>query len=123
MKGTGDINDPHLEAIDDSLSLVPGDLGLSGFEDELSSQWGACLDGKERAFRVISAFWQIMPRAAKPHEADLVLVDLGPNLGAIIRAGLIASTCVVIPFVAGPVLVAGASQPGPNLPALAGRMG
>lgn len=98
LKGTGDISDPHLEVISETLSLVAGDLGLSGFEDELSSQWGGCLDRKERSFRVISAFWRVMQRAAEAHEAEIVLVDLGPNLGAINRAGLIASTYVVIPL-------------------------
>lgn len=100
LRGIGDVRTPHLELIDpeERLALIVGDLGLSGFEDELSSQWPDCLDGKERAFRVMSAFWRIMQQAAGRHEAGLVLVDLGPNLGAINRAALISSTHVVIPL-------------------------
>lgn len=100
LRGIGDVRTPHLELIDpeERLALLVGDLGLSGFEDELSSQWPDCLDGKERAFRVMSAFWRIMQQAAGRHEAALVLVDLGPNLGAINRAALISSTHVVIPL-------------------------
>jgi chromosome partitioning protein len=98
LQGTGDVGDPHREDITDKLTLVIGDLGLSGFEDELSSQWPDCLDRKPRAFRVISAFWRVIQRAASAHEADLVLIDLGPNLGAINRAALISSSDVVVPL-------------------------
>jgi len=100
LRGVGDIQSPHLEQVDNEgkLALVVGDLGLSGFEDELSAQWPECLDGKERAFRVISAFWRVVQEAACHHAASIVLVDLGPNLGAINRAALISSTHVVIPL-------------------------
>jgi cellulose biosynthesis protein BcsQ len=100
LRSIGDVCAPHLELIDsdERLGLIVGDLGLSGFEDELSSQWPDCRDGKERAFRVMSALWRVMQQAAGRHEADLVLVDLGPNLGAINRAALISSTHVVIPL-------------------------
>lgn len=98
LSGIGDIASPNLEKIDDGLGLLIGDLQLSGFEDELSSQWSDCLDRKERAFRVISAFWRILNQAALNHNADVVLVDLGPNLGAINRAALIASDYIVVPL-------------------------
>jgi chromosome partitioning protein len=98
LRGTGDIADPHLEPVDDGLALLAGDLLLSGFEDELSSQWPDCLSRKERAFRVISAFWRIIQKAAAARNTDLVLVDLGPNLGAINRAALIACDHVVVPL-------------------------
>ncbi len=98
LSGIGDIATPNLEKIEDGLSLLIGDLQLSGFEDELSSQWSDCLDRKERAFRVISAFWRILSQAASSTGADVVLVDLGPNLGAINRAALIASDYVVVPL-------------------------
>lgn len=98
IKGTGDVADPGRFPIDDRLALIGGDLRLSTLEDELSSQWPQCLDRKERAFRVISAFWRIMQRAAQFETADLILVDLGPNLGSINRAALIAADYVVIPL-------------------------
>lgn len=99
MSGIGDIATPNLKMIDDDgLSLLIGDLQLSGFEDELSSQWSDCLDRKERAFRVISAFWRILTQAALSSNANVVLVDLGPNLGAINRSALIASDYIVVPL-------------------------
>lgn len=98
LRGIGDIGDPHLEHIEENLGILVGDLGLSGFEDELSSVWPDCMDRKERAFRVISAFWRIMQNAALKHQADIILMDLGPNLGAINRAALISANYVVVPL-------------------------
>ena len=98
VKGTGDIGQPHLELVADRLALLIGDLSLSGFEDDLSGVWPRCLDGNERAFRVISAFWRIMQEAAREHRATVVLMDLGPNLGAINRSALIGADYVVVPL-------------------------
>lgn len=99
IRGVGDIKiPPHVERIDDGPGVVVGDLALSGFEDDLSSNWPDCLDGKERAFRVISAFWRILQEAARVHESRIVLVDMGPNLGAINRAALISADYVVVPL-------------------------
>lgn len=114
LEGEGGIEDPHVEEIDD-IGLLVGDLALSGFEDELSQQWPRCLDGNKRAFRVIGAFAEIIRRAGARREADLALVDVGPNLGAINRAALIAADHVVVPL--GPDLFSlkGLQNLGPTL--------
>ncbi len=98
VNGTGDIRDPHTEEIAPGLSLLPGDVGLSRFEDELSSQWSDCLDRKKRAFRVISAFYRVIKRATDLRRADICMIDVGSNLGAITRAALVASDFVAIPL-------------------------
>jgi cellulose biosynthesis protein BcsQ len=96
--GTGDIADPHIEIINDRLGLILGDMALSTFEDDLSEVWPKCLSGDARAFRVTSAFWRVLQKAAATREAEVILIDLGPNLGAISRVALIASDFVVIPL-------------------------
>ncbi|GIH68418.1 ParA family protein [Sphaerimonospora thailandensis] len=104
QRGLGDIGTPPVRVLENlpeargELALIPGDLQLSSFEDELSSEWPSCLDGKERAFRVISSFSRLVRTAAKRQRSDVILVDVGPNLGAINRAALIASDFVVIPL-------------------------
>lgn len=98
LEGTGDIADPHVEDLAAGPGLVVGDLRLSAAEDELSSQWPDCLDRKPRAFRVISALWRILDKAARSRGSTLVLIDVGPNLGALNRAALVASDYVVIPL-------------------------
>jgi len=97
-RGLGNIAEPALEIIEDGLNLLVGDLQLSTFEDELSSEWSGCLNRKERSFRIISAFWRLLERASENCSADVVLVDLGPNLGAINRAALISADYVVVPL-------------------------
>ena len=92
LVGTGDVASPHVEEAAPGLGLVVGDLKLSEAEDELSSQWPNCLDGRERAFRVLSALWRVLRMAADSVEAKVVLVDVGPNLGALNRAALVRPT-------------------------------
>ncbi len=113
--GTGDIAPPHVEPISDGLGLVIGDMALSSFEDQLSEVWPKCLDRDERSFRVMSAFWRILQAAAEEQQADVILVDLGPNLGAINRAALISADYVLIPL--GPDLFSlqGLQNLGPTL--------
>lgn len=98
LEGTGGLGEPHVEEIDERLGLLVGDLALSGVEDELSAQWPDCLDGKQRAFRVVTSLWRVISEAARERAADLVLVDVGPNLGALNRTALVASDHVVIPL-------------------------
>jgi cellulose biosynthesis protein BcsQ len=98
LDGTGDITAPYLERIDDNLNLILGDLRLSSTEDELSSQWRKCLNGCPRAFRVISALWRILRKAGRSCQADVILVDVSPSLGALNRAALIATDYVVVPL-------------------------
>jgi chromosome partitioning protein len=114
LEGEGGIADPHVEDIA-GIGLLAGDLALSGFEDELSQQWPYCLEGKARAFRIIGAFHQILVRAAQLREADIVLIDVGPNLGAINRAALIAADHVAIPLAPDLFSLKGLQNLGPRL--------
>lgn len=115
LRGVGDISPSPLVELDDGLALLPGDLTLSRFEDELSAQWPACLDGKERAFRVISAFRRLVDHGVAQFGAELVLVDVGPNLGAINRAALVAADHVVVPLAPDLFSLQGLRNLGPTL--------
>jgi cellulose biosynthesis protein BcsQ len=95
--------------------LIPGDLALAGYEDNLSDAWRRCRDGNESAFRTITTFYRSIRRVAETKEVDLTLIDTGPNLGAIIRAGLVASEYVVIPLAPDVFSVRGLQLLGPQL--------
>ncbi|MBY6206367.1 MULTISPECIES: ParA family protein [Halomonas] len=112
---TGDIAAPHVEQVAEGLGLVCGNLALSRFEDLLSENWPKCLDGQEAAFRIITAFHRIIEQAAHAHSADLVLIDVGPNLGAINRSALIASEQVVLPLAPDLFSLQGLQNLGPTL--------
>lgn len=98
IEGEGDVAKPHVEMIHERLGLVPGDMALSTFEDQLSEAWPKCHDRDPRSFRVISAFYRVIQNAGQMINADVILIDIGPNLGAINRTALITSDFVVIPL-------------------------
>lgn len=117
VAGTGDIDIPCVQThpMVEALALVAGDLRLSQFEDSLSETWPKCLSGDERALRITSAFWRVIQGAAAEHAANLILVDVGPNLGAINRAALIATDYVITPLAPDLFSVMGLRNLGPRL--------
>ena len=115
IDGLGDIAQAPLQQIREGLHLLPGDLGLSHFEDKLSDSWPRCLDGDKAAFRVITALHRIIHQASQASDADIVLIDVGPNFGAINRAALIASDHVVVPLAPSPFSLQGLKNLGPML--------
>jgi len=115
LEGTGDIAAAHTERIRDSLYLVPGDLGLSQFEDKLSDSWPRCLDQDPAAFRAITAFYRIVYAVVETVDAEIVLIDVGPNLGAINRSALIAADHVIMPLASDLYSLQGLKNLGPTL--------
>jgi cellulose biosynthesis protein BcsQ len=117
LTGVGDIADPILQNISANLYLLPGDVNLSGYEDALSAEWPNSMGDNNlyRPMRILSSFWQVMKKAADMVEADIVLVDIGPNLGAINRSVLIATDYVVIPLGADLFSLQGLKNLGPTL--------
>lgn len=113
----GDLLTPTTRRITERLHLVPGDLALARFEDFLSQEWPNCLGSGAlyRPFRILSAFWQVVQRAAAKHEADVIFADVGPNLGALNRSALIASDHVLIPIAADLFSLQGLRNLGPTL--------
>lgn len=114
LKGTGDIAKPHIEKITDKLGLIPGDLGLSQFEDKLSDAWPRCHNSDESAFRTMTAFHRLVQYGAA-QGAELVLIDVGPNLGAINRSALIAADQVCLPLAPDLFSLQGLKNLGPTL--------
>ncbi len=115
LEGTGDVRAPHVEDIGPGLALVVGDLALSVAEDDLSIQWPAALSPSPRPMRMLSAFARVLQDASDQREADLVLIDVGPNLGALNRASLIAAEWVVVPLASDLFSLQGLRNLGPTL--------
>jgi chromosome partitioning protein len=99
-RGIGDIGPVKIQEVRPNIGLLAGDLELSLFEDKLSANWSKCIDGDEAAFRIVSAFYRIIQRAAEQSGAEFCLIDVGPNFGALNRATLIAADYVVVPMAA-----------------------
>ncbi|MDI9364798.1 MAG: AAA family ATPase [Flavobacterium sp.] len=95
---SGDPYQPvHIENINENLGLILGNLSLSVFEDKLSDAWLRCLDGDSYSFRLTCIFNTIFIDAASKFNAEILLIDVGPNLGAINRAVTISSDYIIMP--------------------------
>lgn len=113
----GDLLPPRLNRVSERLRLLPGDLALSGFESTLSEQWPNALGSEMlyRPFRILTAFWSVMQAGADKCGANVILVDVGPNLGAINRSALISTDKVVVPLGADLFSLQGLRNLGPTL--------
>ena len=117
LTAVGDLWNPKLQQINDRLGLIPGDLSLAGFEDNLSSEWPNALGatGLYRPLRLLTAFSTIMQTGADQMAASVILADVGPNLGAINRSALIATDHVIVPLGADLFSLQGLRNLGPTL--------
>ncbi|MYR34678.1 AAA family ATPase [Nocardiopsis alba] len=115
VKGTGDIRAVDPVEVAENLWLIPGDLELSRFEDELSANWTRGFGGDEKALRTTSAFHRIIQDARQRIDPDITLIDIGPNLGAINRAALLSSDTVLMPLAADLFSLRGLRNLGPTL--------
>lgn len=115
----GDYVAPNLQRISPHLHLIAGDLGLSSFEDQLSEEWGKAtydtIDTYSRAFDVLTAFWRCAQEAAAKSQADIIIFDIGPNLGAINRSVLLGTDHVIVPLGADLFSLRGLQNIGPAL--------
>lgn len=115
LDGSGGIAEPYVLEVVPGLNLVPGDLLLAGAEQELSTAWPNAGDGNPRAFRVLTAFSTVARAAADKCAAQIILADVGPNLGAINRAALIACDHVIVPLSPDLYSLQGVRNLGPTL--------
>lgn len=100
IRGTGDIVSPapsKLQKATGDIYLVPGDLRLSDFEDRLGDTWNAARGGDEASLRVQSAIHRYIQKAIEATQATVVLIDMGPNLGALNRSVLASSDYFMTP--------------------------
>ncbi|MDT3396212.1 AAA family ATPase [Streptomyces sp. B1866] len=115
LEGVGDIGEVKPTPLMPDLWLLAGSLDLTRFEDKLSGEWPKTFAGDMAAIRTTTAFYRIVRRVASHVEADVVLIDVGPNLGAINRAALIAADAVLMPLAADLFSLRGMSNLGPTL--------
>jgi cellulose biosynthesis protein BcsQ len=79
------------------LFLLPGDVRLAEFEQELNSLWGECFQRKAKGFRGTTALSRIVSTATTAHKIDYVFYDSGPNIGALNRVILLDCSHFAIP--------------------------
>jgi hypothetical protein len=107
--------DVEVEAVSRRIALVVGDLALAGFEAKLAEAWPRCLEGAAPPFRAMSALHAAVQQAGHKWGADIALIDVGPNLGALNRAALLAAQWIITPLNADLFSIQGLRNLGPTL--------
>ncbi|MDY7540630.1 AAA family ATPase [Undibacterium sp. RTI2.1] len=77
------------------VDLIVGDPKLSIREDLLATDWASTKNGDPRGFQTTYAIKELISRLGN---YDLVLVDMGPSLGALNRSVLLAVDYFVMPL-------------------------
>lgn len=99
VEGIGDISLIPPLPVAENLYLLPGDLALSRFEERLAQAWPSTLAGSDNAaVRATTAFHRLVRAATEVAQAEVVLVDVGPNLGALNRSALLLADHVIVPL-------------------------
>lgn len=100
VEGAGEIR--QITAIErvNGMHLLAGDIRLAEFEAELASFWAECFQRRVRGFRGTTALSSLVNRASATMDADLVIFDSGPNIGALNRVILLDCEYFVIPAAA-----------------------
>lgn len=97
VEGTGGFKRVKTIEIDENLALLPGDIRLAEFEQELQGLWGECFQRKIRGLRGTSALSELVNSVAERVKADVVFYDSGPNIGALNRVILLDCDHFIVP--------------------------
>lgn len=101
VAGRGGIKDVSLWHVgSDRLTLFPGDVLLSEYEEELPQAWTDSFARKARGYDVMAALSNAVTRAGAESHADVCIYDLGPNVGALNRAVLLDCDSFITPVAA-----------------------
>ncbi|MDR2391062.1 MAG: ParA family protein [Planctomycetota bacterium] len=95
LAGDGGMVEPNPRVISQDLYFMPGDVLLSSYEAVFATEWAA---GGACSLRTLSAFWQVAQNAGEMVGADIILTDMGANLGAINHSILVSADYIAIPL-------------------------
>ena len=79
------------------LFLVPGDIRVSDFEEELNDFWRECLQRKRKGFVGTGALSELVNTICLKYDIDFVFYDSGPNIGPLNRIILLDCDYFIVP--------------------------
>ncbi|OYC95165.1 ParA family protein [Microbacterium sp. Yaish 1] len=98
IRTTGEPLTPEPVQIRESAWLIPGHILLSEYEESLAGGWSDTLAGRYPGFQRTTALWRIINAAVSAVAADVVLIDVGPSVGALNRVVILSSDGFVVPL-------------------------
>jgi cellulose biosynthesis protein BcsQ len=100
VDGKGPIKNIQPFQIRSNLLLCAGDVLLADYEEELPSAWTGSFARKVRDYDVMCALSRAVRGLARTYKADIVIYDVGPNVGALNRTILLDSDYFATPVAA-----------------------
>lgn len=97
IEGIGDVVDIPVKQIGDALLIVPGDVLLAKYEEELPAAWTDSFARKTRGYSVMGALHRAVSQLAEKHRVDIILYDMGPSVGPLNRAILLGCDYFLTP--------------------------
>ncbi|WP_052321526.1 ParA family protein [Ralstonia sp. A12] len=100
VDGKGPIKEVDAYQIKEGLFLCPGDVLLADYEEELPSAWTGSFARKGRDYDVMCALSRAVRDMGQRYDVDVVIYDIGPNVGPLNRAVLLDSDFFTTPVAA-----------------------
>lgn len=100
VDGKGPIKGVDAYEIRKNLLLVPGDVLLADYEEELPAAWTGSFARKARDYDVMCALSRAARGLGKRYSADIIIYDVGPNVGPLNRTVLLDSDYFATPVAA-----------------------
>lgn len=100
VEGRGDVSEIELWSVPNGVSLLPGDVLLSDYEEELPTAWTECFARRQRGYSVTTALSRLVAASGESVGADVVMYDVGPNVGALNRVVLLDCDLFITPVAA-----------------------
>jgi len=100
VEGRGPFQQITTREVLPGVGLLPGDVLLAEYEEELPAAWTDSFARKTRGYDVMSALSSTVRRAGKEMSANVCLYDVGPNVGALNRAVLLDCDYFITPVAA-----------------------
>ncbi len=100
IDGVGPLKNVSAYEIQKGLFLCPGDMLLADYEEELPVAWTGSFARRERDYNVMCALSRVARIMGKQYEVDIVIFDMGPNVGPLNRTVLLDSDFFITPVAA-----------------------
>ena len=100
VEGKGPIKDIDVFEVRDGLFVCPGDVLLADYEEELPASWTGSFARKARDYDVMCALSRAVRGLGEKYEVDLIIYDVGPNVGPLNRTIILDSDFFATPVAA-----------------------
>lgn len=96
-EGVGEVRKINSYERQEGVFLIPGDIRLSKFEEDLNQIWIECIQRKLHGFKGAALISTLINDVARKENIDYVFYDVGPNIGPLNRVILLDCDYFIVP--------------------------